>query len=529
MELETLAKYTKGSSSKSGFVPRLKRIFLGSVRVRTSVAATAVVGIALAVSSMVLVGVLSNQLKANLIANAKNEATSTVDLIRSGELANPIPLPSGDLAAQVLDGSGRVLASTSNVTGKGPFVGIAFIKSKLTQEIVSISNWTIQPAGDTDSRALLIVHKVQGGSKANINIDSTYTSLVNAQSSAGLSKVTPVPLENGHTPNLYVAVIASLASVDQPIRFLIPALTIGGLMLLVIVGFATFYLTGRAFRPVDQMISDAKDITGTSLHRRVFEPEGDDEISRLAITMNRMLERLEESAESSRRFVADASHELKSPISALQTSLEVSLLRPQEADWPRVALDGLTEAHRMQTLVEDLLILAKADAGRLKLKFESVDLDELVIEEARRARSRTTSKIRLSSVSGGRVIGEAEKLRSVVRNLMENAIRHCESTVSIALKQEGSSVVFEVLDDGPGVPEADRETIFRRFVRLDESRSRGDGGSGLGLAITKSIVEAHLGRIWVEDNNLTGKGARFVVVLPAADPSFTSQPLEITP
>jgi signal transduction histidine kinase len=261
----------------------------------------------------------------------------------------------------------------------------------------------------------------------------------------------------------------------------------------------------------------------------VFEPEGDDEISRLALTMNRMLERLEESAESSRRFVADASHELKSPISALQTSLEVSLLRPKEADWPRVALDGLTEAHRMQTLVEDLLILAKADAGRLKLKFEPVDLDELVIEEARRARSRTESKIRLSSVSGGRGVGVGVMLRSVVRNLMENAIRHCESTVSVALRQEGSSVVFEVLDDGPGVPEADRETIFRRFVRLDESRSRGDGGSGLGLAITKSIVEAHSGRIWVEGNNQTGKGARFVVVLPASDPSFTSQPLEITP
>jgi signal transduction histidine kinase len=232
--------------------------------------------------------------------------------------------------------------------------------------------------------------------------------------------------------------------------------------------------------------------------------------------MNGMLERLEDAAERQRRFVSDASHELRSPLTMTRTELEVALAHPEVADWPAVGADLLAENSRMERLITDLLLLARTDEReRLPLattEGEPVDVDELVLSEVARLNG-PGPIVDLSAVSGGRTCGHPDQLTRIVRNLLENACRHARTRVTVEVHQLGAEVHLAVSDDGPGVPAADRDRIFERFVRLDDARSREGGGSGLGLAIVRGIVGRHSGRVWVEDN--PGGGARFVVRLLA--------------
>jgi signal transduction histidine kinase len=224
-----------------------------------------------------------------------------------------------------------------------------------------------------------------------------------------------------------------------------------------------------------------------------------------------MLERLEASAERERRFVADASHELRSPLAAIQAQLDVALAHPERADWVATASEISLEVQRMQRIVEDLMLLARAEESAGALRLGPVDLDELVLAEARRLRDRGRVEVDVSRVSGARIAGDRDRLNQVVRNLLVNAERHARRLVRIELGVAGDEAVLVVRDDGPGIPVADRERVFERFTRLDEARSRGQGGTGLGLAIARQIVEAHGGTITVAEQDA---GARLVVRLP---------------
>jgi signal transduction histidine kinase len=240
-----------------------------------------------------------------------------------------------------------------------------------------------------------------------------------------------------------------------------------------------------------------------------------DEIGRLARTMNDMLDRLQSSAERQRRFIGDASHELQGPLATVRTELEVALAHPEKANWPAAAADLLEENERMTRLVQDLLFLARADEGSAAARpMARVDLDDVVLAEVERARAHARVPIDLSKVSGAEVRGNADDLGRVVRNLLDNAERYARTTVTVSLVTVGAVVELVVADDGPGVPDTDRDRIFERFRRLDEARSRNTGGSGLGLAIAREAVTAHGGDISVEAGR---PGARFVVRLPAAD------------
>jgi signal transduction histidine kinase len=243
----------------------------------------------------------------------------------------------------------------------------------------------------------------------------------------------------------------------------------------------------------------------------VPEPNIDDEVGRLATTMNAMLERLQRFAERQRAFVADSSHELQSPIASSRAELEVAVGHPSTTDWPATAADLLEDNQRMENLVRDLLFLARADDTGLEAPHAPVDLDDVVRTEVDRIRGRARSDIVASPVSAVEVSGSADQLGRVVRNLLENADRHAESRVTVELHNSDDTAVIVIADDGAGVPAADQDRIFERFTRLDDSRSRATGGAGLGLAIAKEIVEAHHGRIFVEPGS---NGARFVVRLP---------------
>ena len=235
-------------------------------------------------------------------------------------------------------------------------------------------------------------------------------------------------------------------------------------LLVAVVAVVTWLVVGRALRPVEAIRSRVAQIGAGDLHQRVPDPGTGDEVGRLAATMNRMLDRLQRSSERQRRFVSDASHELRSPLASLRTQLEVSLAHPEGADWPGVASGVLEEGVRMERLVDDLLALARADEGVVLAHTEELDLGEIVAEEAGRVEGLEVE----ADVAEARLRGDPQALRRVVRNLLDNARRHASSRIVLRVSLEGDEVVAVVEDDGAGIPEAEREQVFERFARLEE-------------------------------------------------------------
>ena len=272
-----------------------------------------------------------------------------------------------------------------------------------------------------------------------------------------------------------------------------------------------FVVVGRALRPVERMRREVDEVTGTSLDRRIADPGIDDEIGRLATTMNRMLARLDESQKAQRRFISDASHELKSPLASLRQYAEVARDYPDRISENDLAEAVLDEGGRLERLVRNLLLLARVDEQSLGRANAAVDLDDLLLAEGTRLRGTTELSVDTSAVAAVRVPGDAGLLGQVVRNLADNAARHATSTVRLTLSQ-GDGAVIVVEDDGDGIAEAERERVFERFVRLDEARGRDAGGTGLGLAIVRELVVAHGGSVVVGSSPLGG--ARFTVRLP---------------
>ncbi len=316
--------------------------------------------------------------------------------------------------------------------------------------------------------------------------------------------------------------VRSLATI---LAILVPAVTAA-------FGLAAWWLVGRTLSPVERIRQQVEGIGPRQLDHRVPVPATDDEIARLAVTMNSMLDRVGRASMRQERFVGDASHELRQPLTRMRSSLEVDLAG--NGDLRPAAETALRETVAMQALVDDLLLLARLDHERPPELAELVDLDVVVDEEVERVRGREPivmgrtggaqgsisspglgepTRIDMSSVSGAVVAGRREQLARVVRNLLNNAVAHARSAVAVSLTDDGESVMLAVDDDGPGVPLDARDTVFDRFARLDEAR-RSDGGTGLGLAIVRELVRGHGGTVRCGDSALGG--ARFEVVLPAA-------------
>jgi signal transduction histidine kinase len=259
--------------------------------------------------------------------------------------------------------------------------------------------------------------------------------------------------------------------------------------LLLLVAGLTWLAVGRALAPVSAIRRELADITATDLHRRVPVPPARDEVRLLAETTNRTLDRLEQAVGRHRRFVADAAHELRSPLAVLRTRLEIAPPQP-------LAAEALTDVERIQRLTTDLLLLARLDAGEPP-EYGEVDLGQVAAEEAALARPRTDVRVDLRIEAGIVVHGAAEHLRRLVANLVDNAVRHAAHTVSVRLREQDGEAVLEVEDDGPGIPADQQEAVFDRFARLDEARARDAGGSGLGLAIARDIAVQHGGSLAV--------------------------------
>lgn len=314
---------------------------------------------------------------------------------------------------------------------------------------------------------------------------------------------------------------ATLDQADTAVRTAVVLLAVGVPVLVLLLVAVTWAVTGRSLRPVERMRTEVETIRAARPDARVEVPDTGDEVARLASTMNAMLDRLERSAESQRRFVSDASHELRSPIASIRQHAEVAVAHPERTEAADLADVVRSEAVRLQDLVTGLLELSRLDEGGVRTR-RPVDLDDLALDAVARARARSTAggaperdgdapavRVDGSAISAARVLGDERVLAGVVRNLVDNAVRHASTRVAVSLTEHDGSAVLTVDDDGTGVPEDERERVFERFVRLDEARSRDAGGAGLGLAIVRDAVRAHGGETTVVASPLGG--ARFVV------------------
>jgi len=323
--------------------------------------------------------------------------------------------------------------------------------------------------------------------------------------------VVEMPLMSPREGPVHAFALSPLADVLRSTETLQRVLAVGVPVLVSLLALAAWLLIGRALRPVRVMTHGAAGIADATAPDRLAEPAARDELGELARTLNRMLDRLAEAAQRQREFVSDASHELRSPIAATRTLIEVALAHPDRAD-PAATLRGvLAETTRLEVLVADLLALARLDE-RQALPHEELDLDDLVLAEAARSRA---VPVDTRGVTALKVRGEPKSLAHLVRNLLDNAARHAASRVEISTLIDDGAPVLIVDDDGPGIPEAERARVFERFTRLSSSRSRDDGGAGLGLALVARVAEQHGGGVRA-DRSPAG-GARLEVRFPRED------------
>lgn len=450
-----------------------------SVRVRSTVAATIVVTLGTAIAVSGLLVVLYQTLEGSTRTATETRVGQLVGELAADGVGKPDPGllgTDGQIGVvQIVDATGAVrVGSTGAPT------------TPLTTDTVpfgrTVTIGRVQPAGDDGGDYWLLGEAVD-------------------------------------TPSgpLTVLVGGDREPVEATVRTVGVLLAVSGPLIVALVAWATYLLVGRALRPVEQIRARVDAISTEQLDERVPVPPTGDEIAHLAQTMNQMLARLQAGHTAQRRFISDASHELRSPLSALTAALDMVHTHPDLLDIELVDESLIPETHRMRELVDDLLLLARADEHRLSVGTDSVDLDEILAAEKTRLRGNPTLTVR-SRIGAVRVTGDTGQISRLVRNLVDNAVRHAHSAVELECERVGDLAVIRVADDGPGIPVDQRERVFTRFVRLDAARSRDAGGSGLGLAIVAEIVAAHRGTVRIDDR--PGGGARVTVTLAADTDSY---------
>jgi signal transduction histidine kinase len=313
-----------------------------------------------------------------------------------------------------------------------------------------------------------------------------------------------------------VLVGAGTESVESTVQTVVVLLGVAAPLVIAGAAAATYILVRRSLRSVDAIRARVADISVHDLSERVPVPTHRDEISALAITMNEMLARIESGQAAQRQFVGDASHELRSPLATVISALEVGVAHPELLTGELARATMLPEARRMQSLVDDLLLLARADERGLPLRRDDVDLDDLAADEIARIRRETPFAVQ-ADLAPAKLTGDRDALLRVLRNVLDNAACHARSLIEVGVRASAQLVWLTVGDDGPGIAVADRLRVFDRFVRLDADRARTGGGAGLGLAIVAEIVAAHGGRVIVDGR--AGGGTVIKVQLPRGSES----------
>lgn len=439
-----------------------------SLRTRLILLGTSGLAIGLAVGGFVLVTVLQTTLERTVDSTATQTAVDVAALIDADRLPDPIPA-GGTTVVQVVDSEGRVRAGSASADRLVSVLDAEELAAARAGEVGYLPGFRFGVAGD----------------------------------------VRVVAVEAGPVADRQTVVVATpAADIAESVAVVRTGLIVGfGLLLVVLAGLA-WRIVGATLRPVEALRLGAEEITGTGTAGSLPVPDSQDEIAALASTLNRMLDRLARASGRQRAFVADAAHELRSPLASLRTQIEVA-----QATGATDTADLLTEVERMSRLVDDLLLLARLDDAAPH-RTERVDLGELANNVAARYADAPVT-VKVVATTGVRPVrADPAALTRVLANLLDNAVRHASSRVVVAAAAAGGdTVLLTVTDDGPGIPAADRKRVFDRFTRLAAARDRDSGGSGLGLAIVKELIGEQGGTVTLAD--ATPSGLRVEVSLPA--------------
>jgi signal transduction histidine kinase len=449
-----------------------------SLRIRLTVLATLVAAAGLVVGAILMVVLLRHSLTSSLDDGARRTGQQVAGM--GVPPPDPIPVGGGNIVVvQVVNPQDRVIgAAGATADHLFPLLQPNELAQVRAGRVLRLDG---ERAGVTGSLRVVGVPAGSGGDRATVVV---------AVDPSGIGESTQV--------------------LRGQLFIFVPVLVLALALL-------SYFVIGRALGPVEDLrrgaaeISGAAQTGGDAATRRLPVPAGRDEVHRLALTLNDMLTRLDAASSRQRAFIADAAHELRSPLASLRTQLEVAQHLGARADWPRTADGALIDIDRLSRLVDDLLLLARLDESA-GVRRSVVDLPELVAEVAS-GYEHARVPVQVTSEGSGLVEGDADGLRRVVRNLLDNAIRHAAGQVSVHTSGSSRRVVLTVTDDGPGIAQADRERVFDRFTRLDDARSRDAGGSGLGLAIVRDLVRAHGGTVALGE---ASPGLRVTVRLPVA-------------
>jgi len=432
------------------------------LRGRLMLVGTGGIVIGLAIGSVAIVAAMSYALQRTADRSADTTVASIQEFIRQdGTVPQPMPIPAGQVA-QLLDDQGRVTAGSANAD-------------------------LLVPILHPDELAA-----AEKGARVEVPGDRALQ--------AEPMRVTAV---KSGTQTVVVAV--PVGSFNQSVSLLRTVLFIAQPLLVFVLMLVAWRVIGASLRPVESLRSGAERITGAHTEERLPVPVAHDEIHRLAETLNDMIDRLSRARARQRAFVADAAHELRSPLASIRVQLEVA---QRLGDWTSVGDDILIDVERLSRLVDDLLLLARAESGAATPR-TAVDLDDLVKDVGSRYSVEVTSDGPLWTT------GDPDALMRVLVNLMDNAVRHARTTVRLGLARDAARALITVVDDGQGIPEADRKRVFDRFTRLDDARARDAGGTGLGLAIVRELVRRHDGQVRLLDAH---PGVRAEVRLPLHEP-----------
>jgi signal transduction histidine kinase len=451
-------------------MPGAARIWRSSLRLRLTVTGTLLAAVIFGIAGPVAISLYHESLTNSAWNSVTGTASQVADRLTSaGQVPNPIPMPvaAGVPRIQVL-GSGNRMIAGDPASAAGP------VMYRL-------------PAG-VSSRRTVLSHP------AFLAAASVAVYAVRVQTRSGQETVVAaLSLDPASAQTRKVAELAAALAV----------------VALAVVGAVSWLTTGWALRPVERLRGQAAAIAASGDLSGRLAGLGADELARLGSTLNDMLQSLEMSVHRQRRFVADAAHELRTPLAGMTTAIEVARSHPETGE--TLVEDLLAGHRRLARLVNDLLILAAAD-GRAPQRAEPVDLAGLVTDSARRPSPEGIS-LCLGRLDRVLVRGDQTQLSRIVSNLVDNAVRYAASTVELSVHQDGRQAVISVSDDGPGIPAADRERIWQRFTRLDDARSRASGGSGLGLAMARELTTAHCGTASAVSRE-PGPGTTFLVRLP---------------
>ena len=438
-------------------------------------ATTGVVAIALALGATLLVLVLHAVLLRQRDDTARAQALGVAALVTSGRVPDPLP-SDGTTVLQVVDTQGRVTATSPGGDRLVPLLDAADLSRARAGTAVELP-----------------------GRRLGINEPL---------------RVIGVPAGTAGNPRT-VLVAAPVGDLESGLAVVTRSVAVAVVLLVAGVAVLSRWLVGSALRPVEELTRGAASLPGAPGGKALLPvPAADDEVRRLAVTLNAMIERIRASSRRQRAFVADAAHELRSPLASLRTAVEVARLHPADAEWPQVADGVLDDVGRMGRLVDDLLLLARLDEGRHRGPGPPADAAAAADDVVERLGRQLPDGVTLLRTGTGRATAAAgpDSVDRITVNLVENALRYARSRVEVCVDERDGQVLLVVTDDGPGVPTADRERVFERFTRLDDDRSRSSGGSGLGLAIVRELAGAAGGGVVLED---AGPGLRAVVTLPA--------------